>query len=124
MQEVPFKAGLLVEMLKLMDEGTISIRIAKEIFPEIVLKGVSPQEIIEKRGLLQITDEAEIRKVVEEVIKEEAKSVEQYLKGKEKAMGYLMGQIMRKTKGKANPSLASKILKEELGKVKSATSND
>jgi aspartyl-tRNA(Asn)/glutamyl-tRNA(Gln) amidotransferase subunit B len=123
-EEVPFKAGLLVEMLKLMDEGTISIRIAKEIFPEIVLKGVSPQEIIEKRGLLQITDEAEIRKVVEEVIKEEAKSVEQYLKGKEKAMGYLMGQIMRKTKGKANPSLASKILRDELEKVKSATSND
>jgi aspartyl-tRNA(Asn)/glutamyl-tRNA(Gln) amidotransferase subunit B len=122
-EEVPFKAGLLVDMLKLMDEGTISIKIAKDIFPEVVLKGTPPREIIEKRGLLQITDEGEIRKVVEEVIKEETDAVEQYLKGKEKAMGYLMGQIMRKTKGKANPSLASKILREELEKVKSAASN-
>lgn len=117
-EEVPFNASLLVEMLKLLDDGIISIRIAKEIFPEIVLKGKSAREIVEERGLLQISDEDAIRKVVQEVIEEEKDAVEQYLKGKEKAMGFLMGQIMRKTKGKANPSLASQILKEKLEEIK------
>ncbi|MGB9876824.1 MAG: Asp-tRNA(Asn)/Glu-tRNA(Gln) amidotransferase subunit GatB [bacterium] len=119
-EEVPFKAELLVEMLNLLDEGIISIKIAKDIFPDIVLRGISPRKIIEEKGLLQITDEETIRKIVEEVIEEEKDAVEQYLKGKEKAMGFLMGQIMRKTQGKANPSLANHILKEELAKLRSA----
>ena len=119
-EEVPFKAELLVEMLNLLDEGIISIKIAKDIFPDIVLRGISPRKIIEEKGLLQITDEETIRKIVEEVIEEEKDAVEQYLKGKEKAMGFLMGQIMRKTQGKANPSLANRILKEELAKLRSA----
>lgn len=117
-EEVPFNAQLLLEMLELLDEGTISIRIAKEIFPEVVLKGKSPKETVEARGLLQIADEEAISKVVVEVIEEEKEAVGQYLKGKEKAVGFLMGQIMRKTKGKANPSLASLILKEKLEKLK------
>lgn len=117
-EEVPFNAQLLVEMLKLLDEGAISIRIAKEIFPEVVLEGKSPQKIVEERGLLQIADEEAIRKIVLEVIEEEKEAVEQYLKGKEKAMGFLMGQIMRKTKGKANPSLASRILEKKLEELK------
>lgn len=117
-EEVPFNASLLTEMLNLLDSGVISIRIAKEIFPQVVLEGKSPRKIVEEKGLLQITDEEAIRGIVKEVIEEEREAVEQYLKGKEKALGFLMGQIMRKTKGKANPSLASQILKEKLEELK------
>ncbi|MBC7327232.1 Asp-tRNA(Asn)/Glu-tRNA(Gln) amidotransferase subunit GatB [bacterium] len=117
-EEVPFRAEFLVEMLKLLDDGTISIRIAKEIFPQVVLEGKAPKKIVEEKGLLQIADEEVIRRIVMEVISEEKEAVEQYLKGKEKAMGFLMGQIMKKTKGKANPSIASQILKEKLEELK------
>lgn len=118
LEEVPFSADLLVELLQLLDKGEISIRIAKDIFPEVVLKGTSPAQLVREKGLVQIADEEAISKWVEEVIEEEKEAVEQYLKGKEKALGYLMGQIMKRTKGKANPSLASRLLKERLEVLK------
>jgi len=115
-EESPVSPGQLAELLKLMEKGTISGRIAKTVFEEMFDTGKNPQVIVEEKKLVQITDEKGIGKVVEEVLKENPGAVEEYRKGKEKALGHLVGQVMRKTQGKANPQLVNKILKEKLRK--------
>lgn len=113
-EESPISPGQLAELLKLMEKGTISGKIAKTVFEEMFNSGKNPQVIVEEKKLVQITDEKEIGKIVEEVLKENPDAVEEYGKGKEKAIGHLVGQVMRKTQGKANPQLVNKILKEKL----------
>lgn len=115
-EESPVSPGQLAELLKLMEKGTISGKIAKTVFEEMFDTGKNPQVIVEEKKLVQITDEKGIGKVVEEVLKENPGAVEEYRKGKEKALGHLVGQVMRKTQGKANPQLVNKILKEKLRK--------
>jgi aspartyl-tRNA(Asn)/glutamyl-tRNA(Gln) amidotransferase subunit B len=113
-EESPISPGQLAELLKLMEKGTISGKIAKTVFEEMFNSGKNPQVIVEEKKLVQITDEKEIGKIVEEVLKENPDAVEEYGKGKEKTIGHLVGQVMRKTQGKANPQLVNKILKEKL----------
>ena len=117
MRESPVSPGQLAELLKLIDKGTISGKIAKTVFEEMFNSGKSPQVIIEEKKLVQITDEKEIGKMVEEALKENPDAVEEYRKGREKALGHLVGQVMRKTQGKANPQLVNRILKEKLAKI-------
>ncbi|MCF6097117.1 Asp-tRNA(Asn)/Glu-tRNA(Gln) amidotransferase subunit GatB [Thermovorax subterraneus] len=112
--EIPFKPEQLVKMLKMIDNGTISGKIAKEVFREMFDTGRDPEVIVKEKGLIQISDEAELEKIARKVIEENPKSVEDYKKGKEKALGFLVGQIMKETRGKANPQLVNKILKELL----------
>jgi aspartyl-tRNA(Asn)/glutamyl-tRNA(Gln) amidotransferase subunit B len=112
--ESPVSPGQLAELLKLMDKGIISGKIAKTVFEEMFNTGKNPQVIVQEQKLVQITDEKEISKIVEEVLKENPDAVEEYGKGKQKAIGHLVGQVMRKTEGKANPQLVNKILKERL----------
>jgi len=112
--ESPVSPGQLAQLLKLMEKGTISGKIAKTIFEEMFNTGEDPQVIIQEKKLVQITDEKEISKIVEEVLKENPDAVEEYGKGKDKAIGHLVGQVMRKTQGKANPQLVNKILKNKL----------
>jgi len=116
-RESPVSPGQLAELLKLIDKGTISGKIAKTVFEEMFNSGKSPQVIIEEKKLVQITDEKEIGKMVEEALKENPDAVEEYRKGREKALGHLVGQVMRKTQGKANPQLVNRILKEKLAKI-------
>ncbi len=104
----------LAEMLKLIDNGTISGKIAKTVFAEMFASGKDPEVIIKEKGLVQISDEGELAKIVEEVIANNPKSVEDYHNGKEKAVGFLVGQIMKATRGKANPALVNKLLKEKM----------
>jgi aspartyl-tRNA(Asn)/glutamyl-tRNA(Gln) amidotransferase subunit B len=104
-------------LLKLIDEGKISARIAKDILPVMVKEGKSVSSIIEEKELIQITDGEKIQQIVLEVIDESKRAVKDYLEGKEKAIAFLVGKVMQKTKGKANPQLASKILKEKLQKL-------
>lgn len=104
----------LAEMLKLIDNGTISGKIAKTVFAEMFASGKDPEVIIKEKGLVQISDEGELAKMVEEVIANNPKSVEDYHNGKQKAVGFLVGQIMKATRGKANPALVNKLLKEKL----------
>ncbi len=105
-------------LFELIDEGKISSKMAKEVFAEMTNsmgnKIVTPDEIVEKRGLAQITDRIEIEKLVNRVMEENPKSVEDYRRGRDHALKYLMGQVMRITKGKANPQITSDILKEKL----------
>ncbi|MGB9814123.1 MAG: Asp-tRNA(Asn)/Glu-tRNA(Gln) amidotransferase subunit GatB [Thermovenabulum sp.] len=113
-EEIIFKPEDLIKMLKLIDNGTISGKIAKDVFKEMFETGKDPELIVKEKGLVQITDEEELRKIAQKVINENQKSVEDYKSGKEKAFGFLVGQLMKETKGKANPQLANKVLKELL----------
>jgi len=101
-------------MLKMIDDGTISGKIAKEVFRDMFDTGKDPEAIVKEKGLTQISDEGELEKIARKVIEANPKSVEDYKKGKEKALGFLVGQVMKETRGKANPQLVNKILKELL----------
>ncbi|NNG67383.1 Asp-tRNA(Asn)/Glu-tRNA(Gln) amidotransferase subunit GatB [Caldanaerobacter subterraneus] len=114
--EVPITPDMLIELLKLVDDNVISGSIAKTVFEEMFFTGKNPQIIVEEKGLRQIADEDELRRIVKKVIEENPKSVEDYKKGKEKALGFLVGQVMKETKGKANPQLTNQLLREELSK--------
>lgn len=104
----------LAEFVYLIYGGRISSKIAKVVLAEMFGTGADPSHIIEEKGLSQITDESEIEKIIKEVISNNQKVVEDYNKGKEAALQFLIGQIMAKSKGKASPDLVHKILKKKL----------
>jgi aspartyl-tRNA(Asn)/glutamyl-tRNA(Gln) amidotransferase subunit B len=104
----------LAEMIALIDKGSISGKMAKEVFVEMFKTGKKASRIVKENGLAQISDEKALTKIVDKILKENPKVVEDYKKGKEKALGYLVGRIMKETKGRANPQLANKLLKEKL----------
>jgi len=112
--ESPVKPNHIAELVKLIDEGTISTKIAKEVFDEVFKTQKSPTQIVEEKGLKQVSDEGEIRKIVEEVLANHPAEVEKYKAGNQKLMGFFVGQVMKATKGKANPKLVNKILAELL----------
>jgi len=103
-------------MLKLLDEGVISSKIAKVVFEEMFDSGRDPQAIVEEKGLVQISDEKALQEMVDKVIAENPESVEALLEGKKRALNYLVGQIMKMTKGKAKPDLVSKLIRDAIGK--------
>jgi aspartyl-tRNA(Asn)/glutamyl-tRNA(Gln) amidotransferase subunit B len=104
----------LTDMLVLIDKNTISGKIAKKILPDIIKTGDDAKDIIKKQNLSQISDTSELESVIAEVIKENEKVVEEVKGGKEKALMFLVGQVMKKTRGKANPQLVNKMIKENL----------
>lgn len=104
----------LAELLKLIDKGTISGKIAKQVFEEMFTTGKTSDTIIKEQGLIQISDESAILTIVDQVIEANPKSVEDVKNGKEKAIGFLVGQVMKATKGKANPGLVNKLLRDRL----------
>lgn len=106
--------GHLSALLTLIDQGTISGKIAKDILDEMAKTGEPPEKIVEKKGLAQISDSDAIRKHVKEALEKNPKQLDQYHQGKEKLFGFFVGQVMKSTKGKANPSVVNQLLKEEL----------
>jgi aspartyl-tRNA(Asn)/glutamyl-tRNA(Gln) amidotransferase subunit B len=104
----------LVELLQLLDTGVISGKIAKTVFEEMYRTGQSAQAIVQAKGLLQVTDTGAIEAVIAEVMQENPAEVEQYRGGKQKLMGFFVGQVMKKSKGKANPQLVNEILRKKL----------
>lgn len=110
----PIKPQDLAGMLKLIDKGTISGKIAKTVFEEMWTSGKDAETIVKEKGLVQITDEGAIVAVVEAVIAANPQSVADYKAGKERALGFLIGQVMKQTKGRANPELVNKLLRERL----------
>ncbi|CAM3378941.1 Asp-tRNA(Asn)/Glu-tRNA(Gln) amidotransferase subunit GatB [Marinicrinis lubricantis] len=106
----------LGEMIGLIEKGTISSKIAKTVFKEMVETGKEPSVIVEEKGLVQISDEGAIQSIVDQVIASNPQSVEDFRNGKEKAIGFLVGQVMKETKGKANPGLVNKLIKDTLSK--------
>ncbi len=104
----------LGEMIGLLEKGTISGKIAKTVFKSMVETGKLPQQIVEEQGLVQISDEGALLAIVDKIIESNPQSVEDYRAGKEKAIGFLVGQIMKETRGKANPALVNKLLIDRL----------
>jgi len=100
------------------EQGKISSKIAKMVLEEMFKTGADPSHIIEEKGLVQITDFSEIEKIVKEVISKNKKTVEDYKKGKENALQFLIGQVMAASKGRASPQIVNKLLKEKLAKIK------
>ena len=112
--EIPFKAEQLGELIKLIDKGTISTAIAKKVLIEMFEKPQSPNEIIQQKGWIQISDEGAIKEVVKKVLEANPQSIIDYKAGKDRALGFLVVQAMKETKGKANPQMLNKMFLEEL----------
>jgi aspartyl-tRNA(Asn)/glutamyl-tRNA(Gln) amidotransferase subunit B len=112
--ELPFRPEQLAEMVQLIEGGVISGKIAKEILPELLEQGGSPRAIVDQRGLGMISDPAAITAIVEELLAEHPEEVEAFRGGKTKLQGFFVGQLMKKTGGKADPKLANQILSAKL----------
>lgn len=115
-ESVPFPAEHLAGLLALIDKGTISGTIAKKVFEKMFDSGRAPDAIVKEEGLEVVTDRGEIAGMVRKVLDSNPQSVNDFKNGKEKALGFLVGQVMREARGKADPQLVNKLLREELGK--------
>ncbi len=111
----PEKLGKMINLIK---DGTISGKIAKEIFPVMINEKKDAEEIIKEKNLVQISDESEILKIVESILEKNKDQVQSYFKGNEKIFGFFIGQIMRETKGKANPKIVNEVLKKKLEEIR------
>jgi aspartyl-tRNA(Asn)/glutamyl-tRNA(Gln) amidotransferase subunit B len=110
----PVSPQQLAGLLSLIKKGEISGKIGKTVIEEIYNTGKDPETIIKEKGLVQISDEGALDKIIQEVLDANPKSVSDYQGGKESAIGFLVGQVMKATKGQANPGLVNKMLKERL----------
>ncbi|MCK4308792.1 MAG: Asp-tRNA(Asn)/Glu-tRNA(Gln) amidotransferase subunit GatB, partial [Candidatus Atribacteria bacterium] len=113
----PISPEKLVEMLKLIDEGVISGKMAKEIFEKMFKTRKDASQIVKESGITQITDKDELIEVIDNVIKENPKSVDDFNEGKEKALNFLVGQVMRYTKGRAKPDFVFEAIKQRINKI-------
>ena len=115
-KEIPFTAKELGELVILIDKGTISSSIAKKVLDELFENPKSPEEIIKEKGWIQISDEDAIKEVVLKILEANPQSIVDYKAGRDRALGFLVGQAMKETKGKANPQMLNKMFLEELNK--------
>ena len=114
--EIPFDSKQLAKLVMLIDKGTISSSIGKKVLVELFENPRDPEDIIKEKGWIQISDEGAIKEVVLKIIEANPQSVADYKAGKERALGFLVGQAMKETKGKANPQMLNKMFAEELKK--------
>lgn len=113
---IPFTAEQLAKMIELIDKGTISSAIGKKVLEELFENPKAPEEIIKEKGWLQISDEGEIKEIVNKILEANPASIADFKAGKDRALGFLVGQAMKETKGKANPQMLNKMFLEELKK--------
>lgn len=111
---VKIQPAHIPELIAMVAAGTLSTTIAKQVFEEMFATGRAPQEIVQEKGLAQISDANALNPVVERVIAENAKPVKDYLGGKEATLKFLVGQVMKATRGQANPTLAAELLKRKI----------
>lgn len=104
----------LALLVNLVNKGTISNKIAKDIFNDLVITNSNPEEYVKEKNLIQISDTSEIEKIIDDVISQNKTEVEKYLSGKQSVIGFFVGQVMKQSKGKANPQVVNKILKDKL----------
>ena len=114
--EFKIKPSLMVELISLIEEGKISNKQAREFFAEMLTNPISPKELLKKSGATLISDEAALKEIINEVLSVNEQSIIDYKNGKDRALGFLVGQVMKKTQGKANPAATSKLLVEELNR--------
>jgi aspartyl-tRNA(Asn)/glutamyl-tRNA(Gln) amidotransferase subunit B len=112
--DCPVTPGMLAEMIKLISDDVISSKIAKTVFEEMYKTKKAPGDIVKEKGLVQVTDTSAIENIVDEVIAANPNQVEQFRSGKDKLFGYFVGQVMKLSRGKANPKIVNEILREKL----------
>lgn len=115
--DIPFTPAQLAKMIALIDKGTISNSAAKKVLDAMFAEPADPETLVEKLGLAQVSDEGAILQMINDVLAQNPQSVADFKAGKDKAMGFLVGQVMRVSKGKANPQVINKLLKEALDKA-------
>lgn len=113
-EELKIKPEHIAELIKMVDQGEISIKTAKEIFPEMFRTGKMPSQIVEERGLKQLSDERAIFEIAKKVIDENPQVVSQYRSGKKSVLSFFVGQVMKQTRGTANPKLVNEALRRLL----------
>ena len=113
--ESPVTAAFLGKLVGLLSDDTISNRIAKDVFEEMVANGGDPEAIVEEKGLKQITDTGEIEAAVDQVIADNPEQAQQFKEGNQKVAGWFVGQVMKATRGKANPQMVNELLRKKLG---------
>lgn len=116
LKDIELTPANLSGMIKLISDGTISSKIAKKVFKELADNGGNAAEVVKAKGLVQISDEGALREIVTATLDANPQSIEDFKNGKDRAIGFLVGQIMKATKGQANPPLVNKILNEEIVK--------
>ncbi|MCA9946301.1 MAG: hypothetical protein KC449_22615, partial [Anaerolineales bacterium] len=104
----------LVELIGLVEKQTINNNTAKEVLAEMFASGTAPAKIVESKGLAQISDDAAIAAIIKQILNDNPEQLERYLAGQDKLRGWFVGQVMRQTKGKANPALVNQLLNEAL----------
>lgn len=116
LHELAITPEALAKMIQLIEDGTISSKIGKKVLEELLVKGGDPEKIVKEKGLVQISDPEQLKEIINKVLDENEQSITDYKNGKGKALGFLVGQTMKATKGQANPQMVNKILKEEIKK--------
>lgn len=115
-EETALTAESLAGLIRLVQKGTISSKIAKKVFKTLITEGGDPEKIVKDKGLVQISDEGELKKIILPILDENEQSIRDYKNGKDRALGALVGQVMKATKGKANPQIVNKIILAEIEK--------
>ncbi|WP_226584478.1 Asp-tRNA(Asn)/Glu-tRNA(Gln) amidotransferase subunit GatB [Halobacillus litoralis] len=116
LHELALTPDALAKMIKLIEDGTISSKMAKKVFTELVENGGEPEQIVKDKGLVQISDEGQLTEIIVGIMDNNPQSIEDYKNGKDKALGFLVGQVMKQTKGQANPPMVNKIILAEMDK--------
>ena len=114
LEETRITADSLARMIQLIDKGTISSKLAKKVFKELVEQGGDPAKVVEEKGWVQISDEGKLKEIVSDVLQAHPQSVIDYKNGKDRALGFLVGQVMKSTKGKANPKMVNQLILENI----------
>jgi glutaminyl-tRNA synthetase len=112
--ELKFTPKQIAELAKMMDDETISSKIAKQVFEEMVKSGESPKKIVEAKGLVQISDPTILLPIIEEVIAKNPENIDNFLGGNTKLLGFFVGQVLQATKGKGNPKVVNELVKEQI----------
>jgi aspartyl-tRNA(Asn)/glutamyl-tRNA(Gln) amidotransferase subunit B len=111
----PVSPEQLVSLLQLVEQGTISLKVAREIFSEVYSSGKTPEQIVQEKGLIQVSDEGALDQIIGDVLAKNPTQVAQFKEGKQQVLGFLVGQVMKASGGKANPGKVNELLKKKLG---------
>jgi aspartyl-tRNA(Asn)/glutamyl-tRNA(Gln) amidotransferase subunit B len=111
----PVSPERLVSLLQMVDKGTVSLKVAREIFPEVYSSGKEPDQIVQEKRLIQVSDELSIGGMIDEVVAKNPTQVAQFKEGKQQVLGFFVGQVMKASGGKANPGKVNELLKKKLG---------
>ena len=113
-KDLKFTANQISKLVKMLDDELISSKIAKQVFEEMIKEGEDPTKIVEDKGLIQISDPAKILPIIDEIMTNNADNVAKFKAGNKKLLGFFVGQVLKKTAGKANPKVVNELVAQKL----------